>query len=132
MCRSLITRRLLVAGLMTGIVMGAASPARAVPTLQRFREFPIPTAYGRPAWIAAGPDGNLWFTEYSGNKIGRITTGGVITEFPIPTGVSVPTGIASGPDGAMWFSEENGNNIGRMTTTGVITEFPIPTGVSSP
>ena len=25
--------------------------------------------------ITAGPDGNLWFTEYSGNRIGRITTG---------------------------------------------------------
>ena len=35
--------------------------------------------------IAAGPDGNLWFTEFDNNKIGRITTAGVITEFLIPT-----------------------------------------------
>ena len=35
--------------------------------------------------IAAGPDGNLWFTENAANKIGRITTAGVVTEFPIPT-----------------------------------------------
>jgi hypothetical protein len=35
-------------------------------------EFPIPTGNSGPAGIAAGPDGSLWFTEYYGNKIGRI------------------------------------------------------------
>jgi virginiamycin B lyase len=27
----------------------------------------------QPWGITAGPDGNLWFTEQVGNKIGRIT-----------------------------------------------------------
>jgi hypothetical protein len=35
-----------------------------------------------PYGIAAGPDGNMWFTEYAGNRIGRITPQGVISEFP--------------------------------------------------
>jgi virginiamycin B lyase len=77
--------------------------------------------------ITAGPDGNLWFTELGtsvGNgKIGRITTGGVITEF----GGSLlnPIGITAGPDGNLWFTEEGLSNgkIGRITTAGVITEF---------
>lgn len=30
---------------------------------------------GSPLLITAGPDGNLWFTEQGGNRIGRITTG---------------------------------------------------------
>ena len=60
----------------------------------------------------------MWFTEYSGNKIGRITTAGAITEYPIPTSNSNPAGIASGPDGAIWFTETNGNQIVRMTTDG--------------
>ena len=34
-----------------------------------------------PDGIAAGPDGNLWFTEIDGNRIGRITPTGVVTEF---------------------------------------------------
>ena len=34
-----------------------------------------------PAGIAAGPDGNLWFAESNGNRIGRITPLGVVTEF---------------------------------------------------
>src|SRR5262245_4804457 len=31
--------------------------------------FPIPTADSQPGDIALGADGNLWFTEFSGNKI---------------------------------------------------------------
>jgi virginiamycin B lyase len=34
-------------------------------------EFPLPTTCGAGD-IAAGPDGNLWFTEEGGNRIGRI------------------------------------------------------------
>ena len=42
----------------------------------------MPTAGSRPFGITTGPDGNLWFTEYGGDKIGRITPSGTITEFP--------------------------------------------------
>ena len=46
---------------------------------QAITEFSIPTATSGPYGIAAGPDGNLWFTEGFGNQIGRITTAGAIT-----------------------------------------------------
>jgi hypothetical protein len=35
----------------------------------KIREFPIPTVNSQPALIAAGPDGALWFTEFTDNKI---------------------------------------------------------------
>ena len=35
-----------------------------------------------PFGITTGPDGNLWFTEYTGDRIGRITPQGVISEYP--------------------------------------------------
>src|SRR5207302_10701435 len=35
--------------------------------------FQVPTSNSGPAGISSGPDGNLWFTESSGNKIGRLT-----------------------------------------------------------
>src|SRR5438876_6556674 len=35
------------------------------------------TAAAFPYDITAGPDGNLWFTEYNGTRIGRITPLGV-------------------------------------------------------
>src|SRR5947207_4666187 len=68
-------------------------------------EFPIPTASSYTFGITAGPDGNLWFTEYNGNNIGRITTAGVITEFAQNTVNVGPVGITAGPDGALWFTE---------------------------
>jgi streptogramin lyase len=98
---------------------------------QTITEFPLPTAGSPPTSIVAGPDGALWFTEYDGHKIGRITTAGLITEFAIPHFAS-PAGIVAGPDGNLWFAENDGNSIGRITTGGVITEFPIPTGRSGP
>jgi virginiamycin B lyase len=85
-----------------------------------------------PYGITSGPDGNLWFTEAGGNKIGRITTGGSFTEFTVPTGVSDPFGITSGPDGNLWFTEAGGNKIGRITTGGSVTEFAVPTASSGP
>ena len=72
------------------------------------------TASGAPTGITKGPDGNLWFTEQSGNNIGQITTAGVITLFAIPTSDSEPTGIAAAPDGNIWFTECTGNNIGKV------------------
>ncbi|MGD0282066.1 MAG: putative Ig domain-containing protein [Dissulfurispiraceae bacterium] len=95
-------------------------------------EYATPTANSNPWRITAGSDGNLWFTERSTNKIGKITTAGAITEYAIPTANSLPTGIALGPDNNLWFIEQNGNNIGRITVAGVMTEFPIPTANSSP
>jgi PKD repeat protein len=92
----------------------------------------VPTADGRPYGITTGPDGNLWFAEANGNKIGRITTAGIVTEFTVPTGGGWPVDIVSGADGNLWFAEPGGNKIGRITTTGVITEFTIPTASCNP
>jgi virginiamycin B lyase len=86
----------------------------------------------QPVNITTGPDGALWFTEYSGNRIGRITTAGEIDEFPLPQPSSFPYGIVAGPDGALWFTEFKGNRIGRITTAGVITEIPLPNLNSGP
>jgi virginiamycin B lyase len=90
-------------------------------------QFPVPTPGGYPLDITAGPDGNLWFTEYLGNNIGRITPAGAISEFSVPTPGTDPTYITTGPDGNVWFTEDHGNNIGRITPAGVITEFSTPT-----
>src|SRR5438876_10210744 len=91
---------------------------------------PACTLDGGPTSIIAGRDGNLWFTERFGNKIGRIApTSGLITEFcqvltaGNPSGITgSPRGITVGPDGNIWFAEVSGV-IGRITSAGVITEF---------
>jgi virginiamycin B lyase len=91
------------------------------------KTFPVPTAGSGPNEITLGPDGNLWFTEYFGDKIGRVTPAGRITEFPVPTANSRPYGITSGPDGNLWFTEYGAATIGRITPSGTITEFQVGT-----
>src|SRR6266568_168649 len=102
-----------VTALITAIVVSVGllglSTAPAWAAADTITEFPIPTASTFPRGITAGPDGNLWFTEYTGNKIGRITPAGVVTEFRIHTSVTEPFGITAGPDGNLWFAEGNSN-----------------------
>ena len=99
-------------------------------------EFAVPTIGSGPVGITAGPDGNLWFTEYNSNKIGEINpTTHAITEFPIPDAelTTGSYGITTGADGNLWFTEEAGNKIGQINpTTHAITEFPLPSGATGP
>ena len=112
-----VSLRRVAAGLAATLLLAAPASVAA----QTFFEFPIPTASSRPTGITAGPDGNLWFTEFNGNKIGRITPAGVITEFPIPSAGGTPFGITAGPDGNLWFTEYFGNKIGQVITA----PFPV-------
>jgi serine/threonine protein kinase len=90
-------------------------------------EFAIHTVNSEPNEIVTGPDGNLWFTESTGNNISRITPQGTVITFPLPTPKSNPAGITTGPDGNLWFTESAGNKIGRITPQDTITEFLLPT-----
>ena len=70
---------------------------------------------GSSAWdIAAGLDGNLWYTSPNA-AIGRITPAGAATEYPLPGGATDPFGLTVGPDAAIWFAQAVGNSIGRST-----------------
>ena len=73
---------------------------------------PVPPSQ-RHAVDVAGPDGALWFTESSANKIGRATTAGVFIEYPVLTVASGPWD-RRGPDGAPAYGK--GHKIGRITT----------------
>jgi streptogramin lyase len=92
------------------------------------RMFDTPDGSGSssPWRLAAGPDGNVWFTENSSSKIGRVTDNGNVTEFALPTANAGPLIITDGPDGNLWFTESLANQIGRITPAGKITEFAIP------
>lgn len=98
-----------------------APPAQAV----TMTEWGTPSVITIPFGIAMGKDGNLWFTELVGGRVGAITTSGTFN-FELPVAGS-PEGIAPGPDGNLWFTDYGANKIGRITTTGLITEFSVPT-----
>jgi streptogramin lyase len=83
------------------------------------------------AYITAGPDGNMWFTDFGeGNTeppaIGRVTPAGAITEFPMASG-SDPQEIVSGPQSRLWFADHAGaGTVDSVTTAGSISEDTDP------
>jgi len=81
-----------------------------------------------PYDIAAGPDNAMWFTNYFGSSIGRVSLAdGSVTNYPNNV-VSRPDGIERGADGAMWFANTVSSTIGRVATdgTGVFTAYADP------
>ncbi len=72
-------------------------------------------------------DGDVWFTQRSGNRIGRLTIlTGAITEYDVPTPNSGPSDIDVAPDGTVWFAESNSNQLAVLRPTdGTIQEFDI-------
>jgi streptogramin lyase len=75
-----------------------------------------------PYAITAGPDGDLWFTNYTINTIASITTAG-ISEGYTGTPINFPQEITTGPDGNLWFTNYGNNSIGSITTSGTMTDY---------
>ncbi|HXW77698.1 MAG TPA: hypothetical protein VEJ20_09825 [Candidatus Eremiobacteraceae bacterium] len=90
-------------------------------------EYPIPTASSFPAYITySSVDGDLWFTEATASKIGRVDPGtGTITETPLAAGAQ-PYDITIGPDGAPWFGAQGLASLGRLNRNVVPSYFAIP------
>lgn len=96
--------------------------------------FATPAPSSGPTGIAVSTGGNLWFTESTGNKVGRFAPyydSFAVAEFSVTAG-SGPFGIAAGADGNMWFTERESNRIGKITSAGTVTEYAVPTGNSAP
>lgn len=82
-------------------------------------EFALPNGHGA-RYIIAGTDGNVWFTDFGGSDIGRITPNGTVTLFPTSSGSQNLEGLTIGPDGNIWYDEQDTQRIGRMTLTGTV------------
>ena len=65
-------------------------------------DFTFYRTQGSPEQIVPGHGNSLLFTEFGSNKVGQITTDGVITELP-EFHDSGPTGIVAGPFRTIWF-----------------------------
>jgi len=80
----------------------------------------IPTAASLPWGIVRGPDmGAFYFTERSGNKIGRAHPiyAAPMDEYPVPTPNSDPVSITLAPDGTLHFAEYAAGKIGEVDIT---------------
>jgi streptogramin lyase len=118
--RRLVGSAALIASVL--LLVGVAPAAASSVTL-----YHVPTSGAAPWGITNGPDGALWFTEDSGDNLGRISTSGAIHEFPLPAG-SGALGLTTGPDGNLWVAAHGRDQILRVTPTGVVTGFDVPDG----
>jgi virginiamycin B lyase len=106
----------------------------------RVHLFPLPSPSISVTSIAAGPDGNLWFTENvddnatTSQRIGRMTPAGVFSDFPVtvPFAGGYLHQIIAGPGDNLWFSLEGADAsynalgaIGRITPQGAISIEPL-------
>jgi virginiamycin B lyase len=107
-----------------------AATAQSAQTDPQGREWGFVDRSATSRGIADGPDGNPWFTETVGDRIGSINPFGSVFEYPLPHAGSDAFGIARGPDGNVWFTERAASRIGRITPAGVVKEFPLPAGSS--
>jgi virginiamycin B lyase len=81
--------------------------------------YTLPLAASEPyALDLAG--GLVWFTERSGNRIGRLDPAtGALAEFAVPSAGSQPTGldVIPGIPAQVWFAEGAGNQLGQLVVT---------------
>jgi streptogramin lyase len=100
--RSLVPKLLTVSTVLLAALVWAPS-AVAVPTVSG--KFELGTEIETNNKIAAGPDGNMWFT-LPGKKVGKISPAGLIQEFELK-GIEGAIGIAAGPEGRIWVVATN-------------------------
>src|SRR5579885_43110 len=96
---------------VSAVITAATVPAAAAEYAQRWLEphealpttagpahsFPLPHTRHGPTTMAVALDGRIWFTESSGDRIGRMNPDGSgLTEFALPHAGSSPRIIARG------------------------------------
>lgn len=107
--------------------IAVSSPAGTHPT-----EYPVSAGAGLGV-IISGTDNALWFTEQTTDKIGRMTTNGILTQqTPLP-GVVGPFGLAAGIDGNYYIADTQGSAIAQFVpSTGAVKTFKTISANSQP
>ena len=74
--------------------------------------------------MAAGPDGNIWVADPTGERLLRVKPDGGMTQFNLAKNAE-PAAISGGPDGYIWYVDDLLNTVNRVTPAGKITSFDI-------
>lgn len=83
----------------------------------------MPSKLAPPVALTAGPNGDMWVSEWGG-KIGEIKMpDGPIREFRLAGPDIDAISLAMGPDGNLWFVARDGGAVGKMTSSGATTEY---------
>jgi streptogramin lyase len=93
------------------------------------QDFPEPSGYTRPTFIALAEDGTVWFTEPDSDAIGELDPQSLNWNQWTMSAGSAPFDLTFDTRGDLWFTEFNGNAIGFFnphTDTSVVNQIPTP------
>ena len=94
--------------------------------------FPLPDNFfssNIQNYLAAGSDGNIWFTDATNNRVGEITEDGKISYVPIPVANRqlFPVSLVSAPDGNLYFLDSSNSNLVRINPVSkAVATTPLP------
>lgn len=118
-------------GSIVAVMFLGSGIACAQGALATLTTWTVPTPHPMLAGLVLGPGGEVYFSEYATDRLGRLDPGsGTITEWPVGTG---PNQLALAPSGAVYFTETGGNAIARLIPShSYYTSEVIPTPGSRP
>lgn len=87
-----------------------------------------PTTKGKPQRLEFEADGNVWFSERVGNKLGRLNPKtGDLKEFDLPGPAASPYAIGIDRNHMVWYASHEQDVLGRLDpNTGEVIEYPFP------
>jgi streptogramin lyase len=96
-------------------------------TADKIDSFLLPTPKAFPNAVFVSPQGEVWFTEWDGGRLGRILRDGAIREYPLPREEEMPVTLAFDGDGGVWFSTLFNYALFRLDPrSGNIRQFAVP------
>jgi virginiamycin B lyase len=117
-----------------GILNIMVSKSSAIQRMRTDGSFLPPIMLGGGQWphIPTLCGGNIWFVEYTANRVARLTPTGGVREALLPQLNSKPFAITCA-SGLPYFTEYNANKIGEVDPTAfAITQWGIPSVNSQP
>ncbi len=103
-----------------------------------YNAWDIPLQKALPHTVALDAEGNGWFTDPFGSRMGKLEMRtGKFKTWKVPTPNSAPHGITVDKKGTIWFTErlqfEPANKIVKFDPqTEIFKEYPLPQNVSGP
>lgn len=124
-----VPRRLLVLLPLALVGLGVLAWRFGPWSVSGFVEYAMPSANDIPTAVAAGPDGTVWFTIESADRIGRWRDGKLET---LPKGKQnvEPLGLAVDRVGNVWYTDAPIRSISRLAADGSIASFTLPTPIT--
>ena len=127
LCSAVIAAPVLAGGSNYGV-----TPGKLANFQSKVSEWPVPTPrFARDP--APAPDGSIYITVMSGNKIARFDTKAhTFKEWDVPAGAR-PHGLLVDKQGIVWYTGNGNGTIGRLDpVSGKVTEYETPSHGGGP